>query len=61
LGIDAVPLEGIDQAILDAEFALNARDLTAITAVALGYRAETDFNAALPKSRLAAEDIFTVI
>lgn len=61
LGIDAVPLEGIDQAILDAEFALNERDLTAITAVALGYRAETDFNAALPKSRLAAEDIFTVI
>lgn len=61
LEIDAVPLEGIDQAILDAEFALNARDLTAITAVALGFRAETDFNAALPKSRLAAEDIFTVI
>ena len=61
LGIDAVPLEGIDQAILDAEFALHERNLTAITAVALGYRAETDFNAALPKSRLAAEDIFTVI
>ena len=61
LGIDAVPLEGIDQTILDAEFGLNERDLTAITAVALGYRAETDFNAALPKSRLAAEDIFTVI
>ena len=61
LGIDAVPLEGIDQTILDAEFGLNERDLTAITAGALGYRAETDFNAALPKSRLAAEDIFTVI
>lgn len=61
LGIDAVPLEGIDQAILDAEFGLNERDLTAITAVALGYRADSDFNAALPKSRLAAEDIFTVI
>lgn len=61
LGIDAVPLEGIDQTILDAEFGLNEHDLTAITAVALGYRAETDFNAALPKSRLAAEDIFTVI
>ena len=61
LGIDAVPLEGIDQAILDAEFGLNERDLTAITAVALGYRADTDFNAELPKSRLAADDIFTVI
>ena len=61
LGIDAVPMEGIDQAILDAEFDLNARDLTAVTAVALGYRADSDFNAGLPKSRLAADDIFTLI
>lgn len=61
LGIDAVPMEGIDQVLLDAEFGLNERDLTAVTAVALGYRADTDFNAGLPKSRLAAEDIFTFI
>ena len=61
LGIDAVPLEGIDTAILDAQFELNARDLTAITAVALGYRADTDFNAGLPKSRFAADEIFTLI
>lgn len=61
LEIDAVPLEGIDQALLDAEFDLNERDLTAVTAVALGYRAESDFNAALPKSRLSADDIFTII
>lgn len=61
LEIDAVPLEGIDQAVLDAEFALNERDLTAVTAVALGYRAEADFNASLPKSRLPADDIFTLI
>ncbi|MCK9535551.1 MAG: oxygen-insensitive NAD(P)H nitroreductase [Pseudomonas sp.] len=61
LGIDAVPMEGIDPMILDAEFALNERDLTAVAAVALGYRAETDFNAKLPKSRLGAEDIFTLM
>lgn len=61
LEIDAVPLEGIDQAILDAEFDLNTRDLTAVTAVALGYRDNSDFNAGLPKSRLAADDIFTLI
>lgn len=61
LGIDAVPMEGIDQAVLDAEFGLNERDLTAVTAVALGYRADTDFNAGLPKSRLAVDDIFTLI
>ncbi len=61
LGIDAVPMEGIDQALLDAEFGLNERDLTAVTAVALGYRADNDFNAGLPKSRLAADEIFTLI
>ena len=61
LEIDAVPLEGIDQAVLDAEFDLNSFDLTAVTAVALGYRADSDFNAGLPKSRLAVDDIFTLI
>lgn len=61
LDIDAVPMEGIDQTVLDVEFDLNKRDLTAVAAVALGYRADTDFNASLPKSRLAADDIFTLI
>ena len=61
LEIDAVPLEGINQAVLDAEFSLNERDLTAVTAVALGHRAESDFNASLPKSRLPADEIFTLI
>jgi nitroreductase / dihydropteridine reductase len=27
----------------------------------LGYRADSDFNAGLPKSRLAVDDIFTLI
>jgi len=27
----------------------------------VGYHSESDFNAGLPKSRLAAEDIFTVL
>lgn len=61
LDIDAVPLEGINHQVLDAEFDLNARDLTAVVAVALGYRADDDFNAGLPKARLAADDIFTLI
>lgn len=61
LDIDAVPLEGIDHETLNAEFDLNARDLTAVVAVALGYRAADDFNAGLPKARLAAQDIFTLI
>lgn len=61
LNIDAVPMEGIDQTALDVEFGLNQRDLTAVAAVALGYAADSDFNASLPKSRLAADDIFTII
>ena len=61
LDIDAVPLEGINTQVLDAEFDLNARGLTAVVAVALGYRAAADFNAALPKARLAADAIFTLI
>ena len=61
LDIDAVPIEGIDQEVLNAEFDLNARDLVAVAAIALGYRSEEDFNAGLPKARLAADDIFTLI
>lgn len=61
LDIDAVPLEGINHQVLNAEFDLNARDLTAVVAVALGYRAADDFNAGLPKARLAVDDIFTLI
>lgn len=61
LEIDAVPLEGIDQVVLNQEFDLPAKDLTAVAAVALGYHADSDFNANLPKARLAAEDIFTLI
>lgn len=59
LGIDAVPLEGIDAPALDEEFGLREKGYTAVAAVALGYRKETDFNAALPKSRLSEDEIFT--
>lgn len=63
LGIDACPMEGIDAKILDEEFRLTEKGLTAITAVALGYRSETDFNepAKTPKARLSLEEILTVV
>ncbi|WCM41163.1 oxygen-insensitive NAD(P)H nitroreductase [Flavobacterium sp. CBA20B-1] len=63
LGIDACPMEGIDVQILDEEFGLTEKGFTAITAVALGYRSESDFNdpAKTPKARLALEDITTLI
>jgi nitroreductase/dihydropteridine reductase len=61
LGIDAVPLEGIDAAALDEEFGLRKKGFAAVAMIALGYRSDTDFNAALPKSRLRGEEIFTLL
>lgn len=59
LGIDACTMEGFDSAVLDAELGLAERGLSGLVLVALGYRGEGDFNAKLPKSRLAEEVVFT--
>ncbi len=61
MGVDALPMEGFDFPALDAEFDLRGQNLAPVAVVALGYRAETDFNATLPKSRFTAEQIFTQI
>jgi len=61
LQIDAVPLEGIDCKALNEEFGLLQRGYTAVAAVALGYRKQSDFNAALPKARLPECEIFTLL
>ncbi|MCC6202613.1 MAG: oxygen-insensitive NAD(P)H nitroreductase [Gammaproteobacteria bacterium] len=61
LGIDACPIEGFDSEKLDTELNLAEKNLTAVVLVALGYRSADDFNAKLPKSRLAAGDLFTVL
>ncbi|HZX31392.1 MAG TPA: oxygen-insensitive NAD(P)H nitroreductase [Rhodocyclaceae bacterium] len=59
LDIDACPMEGFDNAILDAELGLAEKGLTALVLVALGYRGPDDFNAKLPKSRLPEAAVFT--
>lgn len=59
LGIDSVPMEGVDLAALDKEFGLNEKGYTAVAIISFGYRAEDDFNAKLPKSRLEDEVIFS--
>ncbi|EKT0591946.1 oxygen-insensitive NAD(P)H nitroreductase [Morganella morganii subsp. morganii] len=61
LGVDAVPMEGMDFNTLDTEFGLSAKGLAPVAVVSLGYRKEDDFNAALPKSRLPEAQILTVI
>jgi nitroreductase / dihydropteridine reductase len=59
LEIDACPMEGFDAKVLDEELGLAERGLTAIVVVGLGYRSADDFNAKLPKSRLATQAVFT--
>jgi nitroreductase / dihydropteridine reductase len=59
LEIDACPMEGFDAKVLDEELGLTERGLTAIVVVGLGYRSADDFNAKLPKSRLATQAVFT--
>lgn len=61
LGIDATPIEGFDKAVLAEEFKLAGQDLAPAVVVALGYHAETDFNAGLPKSRLPESAVFSSI
>ncbi|HMW49664.1 MAG TPA: oxygen-insensitive NAD(P)H nitroreductase, partial [Cellvibrionaceae bacterium] len=61
LGLDAVPIEGIDRDVLNRELHLTHRGLTGVALVAVGYGADTDFNASLPKSRFAAEQIMSFI
>lgn len=61
LGLDATPMEGFDFKALDAELGLREKGFTGMVVVALGYRAENDFNAKLPKSRLPAASVFTML
>lgn len=61
LGLDAVPLEGFDAALLDQEFDLKSQGLTSAVMVAVGYHSSDDFNAPLPKSRLPFSEILTII
>ncbi len=59
LDIDACPIEGFDASILDKELGLTEKGYRASVLVALGYHAEADFNANLPKSRLPQAITFT--
>lgn len=61
LKVDAVPIEGVDLDVLNQEFDLASQGLTAVAVVALGFHAEDDFNAQLPKSRLPEKDLFTFL
>lgn len=59
LGLDAVPIEGFDAAVLDDEFGLKAQGFTSVVVVPVGYHSVEDFNASLPKSRLPVSTTVT--
>lgn len=59
LGVDACPIEGFDQGAVDEALGLRAQGLSSAVIVALGFRAEDDFNAKLPKSRLPVDEVIT--
>jgi nitroreductase/dihydropteridine reductase len=61
LGVDSTPMEGIDAAALDTELGLQEKGLSSLVLLSLGYHAESDFNAKLPKSRLPQEQVFTFL
>jgi len=61
IDVDACPIEGFDAGILNQVLGLREQGYCASVIVALGYKAEDDFNAELPKSRLPQEQLFTKI
>lgn len=61
LGIDAVPIEGVNTTVLDEQFAIQDTDYSAALVVSLGYRSEDDFNASLNKSRLPSDELFSEV
>ncbi|MFI0545365.1 MAG: oxygen-insensitive NAD(P)H nitroreductase [Brachymonas sp.] len=59
MGLDACPIEGFDPAVMDEVFDLPAQGLHSVVAAAVGWRSADDFNASLPKSRLAPKHLLT--
>ncbi len=62
LKIDSTPMEGIDVELVNKEFANELQGYQCDVALAIGYHhVEDDFNAKLPKSRLALDEVLVRI
>jgi len=61
LELDATPMEGFDNAVLDNELGLPPKGLTGTVVLSLGYHGADDFNAGVPKSRFPEQALFTDI
>ncbi|MCE2570504.1 nitroreductase family protein [Motilimonas eburnea] len=62
LGIDSTCLEGVDSAMISEIFKDELDGYVCEVGLAMGYHhPEEDYNAKLPKSRLAAEDVIKIL
>lgn len=62
LGIDSTTMEGVDSALISEEFCRELGGYQCDVALAMGYHhQEEDYNASLPKSRLALDSVLTVL
>lgn len=62
LGIDSTPMEGVDPELIGKTFQAQLEGYQCDVALAIGYHhKDEDYNAALPKSRLAMEDVVTIL
>ncbi|MGX9463397.1 NAD(P)H-dependent oxidoreductase [Shewanella sp. A14] len=62
LGIDSTPMEGVDSEMIGQIFAKELDGYVCDVALAFGYHhPDEDYNANLPKSRLAAEQVLQVL
>lgn len=57
LGVDATPMEGLDPKAFDQILGLEGSGYATVMACAVGYRAEDDAYAKLPKVRFAKEEL----
>jgi nitroreductase/dihydropteridine reductase len=62
LGVDSTPMEGVDADLIGDLFSDQLEGYRCDVALAIGYHDEhEDYNAPLPKSRLALEDVLVVL
>lgn len=61
LGVDDCPMEGFDSAQVDAILDLPSKGCRSVVCCALGYRADDDKYASLPKVRFEASRVFVEI
>jgi nitroreductase/dihydropteridine reductase len=61
LDIDALPMEGFNPSVLDAELGLREKGYTSTVMLALGAQSPDDYIIGTPKSRLPEERLFTIL